>query len=86
MLLFARSELSERAANLISNKMRAIGRTTDVTTGSALYVCRGEHTISLLIENEFISSPYGYELIRSEIEQTAFCSAVADGLEAFWAE
>ncbi|ODU54569.1 MAG: hypothetical protein ABT01_08210, partial [Clostridium sp. SCN 57-10] len=86
VLLFARSELSERAANLISDKMRAIGRTTDVTTGSALYVCRGEHTISLLIENEFISSPYGYELIRSEIEQVAFCAAIADGLEAFWAQ
>lgn len=86
VLLFARSELSGRAASLISDKMGAIGRTTDVTTGSALYVCRGEHTVSILIENEFISSPYGYELIRSEIEQSAFCAAIADGLEAFWAD
>lgn len=83
-LLFVRSALSEGAANLVAEELRGIGRTCTVTTGSALYVCRGEHTISMLLENEFISNPYGFELIRSESERAALCAAIADGIEAFW--
>ncbi len=82
--LYSKSELALPLAQCIANQLISIGRTAETVTGSRLYLCRAESTLSLLIENEFITSPYGLETLLSDSGRNAFCSAVTQGLADYF--
>ena len=44
---------------------------------------KGEKLV--LIENEFITNPYGMETLMSSIERNAFCGAVTQGIADYFA-
>lgn len=84
--LYAKSTLAAPLAQCISEELSALGRTPQLHTDSNLYLCRAEWSLSLLLENEYITSPFGLETLLSEEEQAAFCTAVTEGICAYYAQ
>ena len=82
--LHCKSALSAPLAQCIAEQLAAVGRETSLVSDSGLYLCRAESTLSLLIENEYISSPFGLETLLSDIEREAFCAAVVKGLSEYF--
>lgn len=83
--IYSKSTLAEPLAECITAQLTSIGRTASLITDSNLYLCRAESSLSLLIENEYITNPYGLETLQSDIEIDAFCRAVAQGIANYFA-
>ena len=83
--LYSKSTLAQPLAQCIATQLSSVGHNTELITDSNLYLCRAESSLSVLIENEFITNPYGMETLMSSIERNAFCGAVTQGIADYFA-
>jgi len=83
--IYAKSDLSLKLGEALQTAFSGIGRSCrPVITQSGLYVLRGEHALSLLIENEYITSPFGFTILDSGAETERYCSAVVSALAGYF--
>lgn len=83
--LYGKSTMTGALSQCIAAQLSSVGREVGIISDSHLYLCRSESTLSLLIENEYIPSPFGLEILLSSIERDAFCNAVVQGLADYFA-
>ncbi len=83
--LYGKSTMTGALSQCIAAQLHSVGRETQIINDSRLYLCRAECTLALLIENEYIPSPFGLEILLSSIERDAFCNAVVQGLADYFA-
>ena len=83
--IYAKSDLSQGLGEAMKTAFTGIGRNCKSTvTQSGLYVLRGEHALSLLIENEYITSPFGFTILESNAETERYCSAIVSALQSYF--
>ncbi len=79
--LYAKSALPSQMAANIEARLTSGGRLCQAASSSSkLYLCRAEFCQNILIENEYISSPKGFELISSPEARQELCSQLAQAL------
>lgn len=83
--LYLKSGLAQPLADALAAEIGKLGRTTTCKNDSHLYVCRSEFTLSLLLENEYITSPNGFEVITSQSEREALCGSIVAALSQYFA-